>query len=96
MAVMPPTRIEGCLGRKGPTHDEASNTQQMESPQREKCTVPSRVRQEPAQQGYGATSRGYVCDPHEAEAVTGRVQRAASPLVNAIDLRAPEFNAYWG
>jgi hypothetical protein len=57
---------------------------------------PSRVRQEPAQQGYGATSIGYVCDPHEAETVTGRVQRAASPRVNASDVRAPEFNAYWG
>jgi len=62
----------------------------------EKCTVPSRVRQEPAQQGYGATRIGYVGDPHEAETVTGRVQRAASPLVNAIGLRAPEVKAYWG
>ena len=33
-------------------------------------------------------------DTQEAETVIGRVRRAASPLVDAIGLRATEFNTY--
>jgi hypothetical protein len=68
----------------------------MESPQRERCPALSRVRQEPDKQGYGArASMGGVRDTEEAKTVTGRVKRAANPRVDAIGLRAIEFNTYY-
>jgi hypothetical protein len=72
LAAAPPTRIEGRWGREDPTHDEASSTQPVQSPQGKRRPTASRVRQEPAEHGHGASVR------------EGHMQREASPLVDII------------
>ena len=74
LAAAPPTRIEGRLGREGPTRDEASSTPHVQSPQGKRRPLESGVRQEPSEQGHGVRVR------------EGHMRREASPLVDVISM----------
>jgi len=79
VAAAPPTRREGRLGREGLTRYEASSTPHGQSPQGQRRPTASRVRQEPAEPGHGASVS------------EGHMQREASPLVDVISMHTIEY-----
>ena len=94
MAAVPPTRIEGRLGREGLTRHEANSTPHVQSPQERGAQQRRETVRSLPSRDTGSARERRVRRIQEAETITGRVRREANPLADATRMYATKSNAH--